>query len=182
MTEVCHKHLPSFKVNASKTSTCILNTYFDYHYFSTNQISSIVLPLYCPSLWHSDLCLRLYLTPSLSFLFYHLHLVPESLIDVTPPIFDAPCPLVVLDLVPDTCGQGHIVDYKPPTATDNSGTVNVTGGEGDTLGSIWPFGVYERYFTARDPSGNTAGCLLIINILRKSDLQTFHPCISCQEI
>ncbi|XP_022093384.1 sushi, von Willebrand factor type A, EGF and pentraxin domain-containing protein 1-like isoform X2 [Acanthaster planci] len=86
--------------------------------------------------------------------------------DIAAPVFNAPCPHIELYLVPDSCTNGHVVTYSPPTAEDNSGTVNVTGGEGDAMGEVWPFGIYERYFMARDPSGNTANCLLTINVLR----------------
>ena len=87
--------------------------------------------------------------------------------DTRAPVFKAPCPRIILDLVPEACTNGYNVTYERPTAEDNSGLVNVTGGEDDVMGTLWPFGVYERSFTARDPSGNSAECLLIINILRK---------------
>ncbi|XP_038050592.1 sushi, von Willebrand factor type A, EGF and pentraxin domain-containing protein 1-like isoform X2 [Patiria miniata] len=95
--------------------------------------------------------------------------------DIMAPVFQAPCPHIVMDLVPDTCTNGHVVSYQMPSAEDNSGMVNVTGGEGDVMGTVWPFGIYERSFTARDPSGNTAECLLTINVLQIQCPDLPHP-------
>ncbi|XP_033637821.1 sushi, von Willebrand factor type A, EGF and pentraxin domain-containing protein 1-like [Asterias rubens] len=92
--------------------------------------------------------------------------------DILAPQFLPECPQIFMTIIPQPCANGSIVSYELPTALDNSGEVNVTGGEDDVAGSWWPVGVYERSFTARDPSGNTAECLLTITILS----------IECQQI
>ena len=62
-----------------------------------------------------------------------------------------------------TSGNGTYISWTPPTATDNSGMVNLTS---DFWPGEWFFiGTIKVTYTATDASGNTAVCCFSVTVL-----------------
>ncbi len=75
--------------------------------------------------------------------------------DYAPSIMNCPANIV-------TSGNGAIVSWVPPTATDNCGTVTLTSNHNP--GDFFPIGVTTVIYTATDNCGNTANCEFTITI------------------
>jgi hypothetical protein len=62
----------------------------------------------------------------------------------------------------DAGSCGAIVNWTPPTATDNSGSVNLTSNF--EPGSFFPVGTTTVTYTATDAAGNTATCSFEVTV------------------
>ena len=83
--------------------------------------------------------------------------------DNTKPVITCPAPIVTST---GTSGCYAMVSVTPATATDNCGSVSVTGvrSDGQLLGAAYPKGVTTITWTATDTAGNTATCTQTVTV------------------
>ncbi|GMQ24093.1 hypothetical protein Aoki45_07750 [Algoriphagus sp. oki45] len=86
-----------------------------------------------------------------------------------PVINDCPTNITVSN---DSGSCGAIVNWTPPTGTDNSGSVTLTSNF--EPGSSFPVGTTVVTYTATDPSGNSATCSFEVNVVDSE-----APAITC---
>ncbi|MHA6280179.1 HYR domain-containing protein [Salinimicrobium sp. CAU 1759] len=99
----------------------------------------------------------------------------EDPTDTTDPVFSN-CPSEDLVVVNDAGECGAIVNYAVPSATDDSGTVNVERTAGPAPGEFFPVGPTTVTYTATDGAGNTAECSFTITVTDEE-----VPEITCPE-
>lgn len=68
------------------------------------------------------------------------------------------------DISVDTTKDRAIVDWREPSASDNSGTVNITLEDGPSPGSTLKEGKETVTYLAQDSYGNTAICTFIVEV------------------
>lgn len=84
------------------------------------------------------------------------------LIDNQPPVISCPSNIVTAGCQSPTGGCGAVVNYPPPVASDNSGTVTVTCSPAS--GSFFPCGVTSVTCTAVDRCQRTSACQFTITV------------------
>ena len=104
------------------------------------------------------------------------HILPIFLIitveHTTPPVISN-CPTPVTYSIPAT-DTSRVVIWEPPTAQDDSGTVNVF--DTHRPGDSFPVGVTQVFYIFTDESGNRAMCTFTITI-GKFVLISFFMCV-----
>ncbi len=95
-----------------------------------------------------------------------------TLSDTTNPMMTS-CPLDITD--ESTDGNCVIINYTPPTATDNCGMSNVSSNF--PSGSCFPIGTTNVTYTATDNCGNTATCTFTVTI--EDNSCNMPPLLTC---
>ena len=73
------------------------------------------------------------------------------------------CPADIMEVVPAGTCEG-VVNFAPPTATDNCPGVIISQTDGPISGSNFPVGATDIEFTATDASGNTSVCSFTVTL------------------
>ncbi|XP_072172386.1 uncharacterized protein [Diadema setosum] len=97
--------------------------------------------------------------------------------DNVSPVFDD-CPSSQVIVVEASASSASAV-WQVPTATDNSGSVNVQVSPDQ---SVFPVGTTTVTYTATDPSGNAATCSFDISVVRDTEAPVFANCPSDQTV
>lgn len=93
--------------------------------------------------------------------------------DTTDPIFT----YCQHQIFPASTGQcGAVVNYSVPTATDDSGSVDVIRTDGPAPGEFFSIGATSVIYTATDAAGNIATCTFIVTVEDKEP-PVFTTCI-----
>ena len=77
------------------------------------------------------------------------------------------CPSKAIQAYADRGKTTAVVTWKPPTATDNSGSVTVKQVEGLQPNQTFSEGSSTVKYTATDPSGHTAHCAFSVDVVSK---------------
>ncbi|WP_324719455.1 HYR domain-containing protein [Salinimicrobium sp. HB62] len=83
--------------------------------------------------------------------------------DTTDPVFTN-CPSEEIIVVNDVGQCGAIVNYSEPTATDDSGAVDIVRTDGPAPGEFFAVGTTTVTYTATDDAGNSASCSFTITV------------------
>ncbi|XP_071824326.1 uncharacterized protein [Apostichopus japonicus] len=96
-------------------------------------------------------------------------------IDTIPPVV-ACVGLDVTETIPLN-GVGTTVQFREPTATDNSGTVNLQS-RTNNPGQFFQSGSTTVTYIFEDPSGNTATCTFCVDVVEVDNIPPVVSCIS----
>jgi uncharacterized repeat protein (TIGR01451 family) len=87
-----------------------------------------------------------------------------TVVDNTPPVLSCPSN-IVLTLPPNTTSTSMVVNYQPPTGTDNCAGATTTQTAGLQSGATFPVGTTTNTYTVTDAAGNTASCSFTVTVL-----------------